>query len=44
LELVLLHAFGYVGRYWSRLRLGTSIWDLEQVPWAGSPQVDSRGS
>lgn len=36
LELVLLHTFGYAGQYWSRLRLGTSIWELNPVPWAST--------
>jgi hypothetical protein len=34
LELSLLHALGYNGEYWCRLRLGRSGWDTEPVPWA----------
>ena len=33
LELAILHALGYSGPHWSRLRLGRSAWDTEPVPW-----------
>jgi hypothetical protein len=34
LQLVVLRVLGYEGEYWSRLRLGRSVMDVEPVPWA----------
>lgn len=34
LQLALLRLLGYDGAYWSRLRLGRSVMDVEPVPWA----------
>ena len=33
LELALLHTLGYNGKYWSRLKLGRNVYDIEPVPW-----------
>lgn len=34
LEMLILRVLKYDGLYWSRLRLGRSVWDTELVPWS----------